>query len=95
MVADLLSPIEKFLKQEFLLPSRDIKLKIKELYIRYEWYCDDHDLIAETLEFRSGMKQYGFYLKTISGYNCYRIIVDQLKTVATKRKWLSDLDMSV
>jgi len=28
MVVDLLSPIEKFLKQEFLLPSREIKLNI-------------------------------------------------------------------
>jgi hypothetical protein len=93
MVADLLSPIEKFLKQEFLLPSRDIKLKIKELYSRYEKYCDDNDLRAETpAEFRSGMKQYEFDFKTISGYNCYRITVDQLKTVATKRKWLHDLD---
>lgn len=37
------------------------------------------------------MKQYGFDSKTISGYNCYGITADQLKTVATKRKWLHDL----
>jgi hypothetical protein len=48
MVVDLLSPIEKFLKQEFLLPSREIKLKIKELYSRYEKYCEDSDLRIET-----------------------------------------------
>jgi len=93
MVVDLLSPIEKFLKQDFLLPSREIKLKIKELYSRYEKYCEDNDLRIETpTEFRSGMKQYGFDFKTISGYNCYRITVDQLKSVASKRKWLHDLD---
>jgi hypothetical protein len=96
MVADLLSPIEKFLKQEFLLPSRDIKLKIKEFYSRYEEYCDDSDLRAETpTEFRSGMKQYGFDFKIINGYNCYRITVDRLKSVAAKRKWFHDLDKTL
>jgi hypothetical protein len=38
------------------------------------------------------MKQYGFDFKTISGYNCFRITVDQLKSVASKRKWLHDLN---
>jgi hypothetical protein len=38
------------------------------------------------------MKQYGFDFKTISGYNCYRITIDKLKSVAEKRKWLHDLD---
>lgn len=93
MVADLLSPIEKFLKYEFLLPKLQVKLKIKELYSRYEKYCGANELHVETpAEFRSGMKQYGFDFKTISGYNCYRISLDQLQTVAEKRKWLHDLD---
>jgi len=93
MVADLLNPIEKFLKFEFLLPNIPIKLKIKELYSKYEKYCEENGLHVETpTEFRSGMKQYGFDFKTISGYNCYRITIDKLKSVAEKRKWLHDLD---
>ncbi|RYH08065.1 hypothetical protein EON65_41215, partial [archaeon] len=32
MIADLLSPIEKFLKEEFLLENAAVKLKVKELY---------------------------------------------------------------
>eukprot|EP00981_Chlorochromonas_danica_P013994 scaffold7211_cov247-Ochromonas_danica.AAC.10 len=93
MIADLLSPIEKFLKTEFLLPHRPIKMKIKELYEKYEKYCDHNGLKSETpAEFRTGMSQYGFNFKLISGYNCYRISVDQLKAVATKRKWVHMLD---
>jgi phage/plasmid-associated DNA primase len=68
MIADLLNPIEKFLKHEFLLANREIKLKIKQLYTIYEKYCDDNGLRVEIpAEFRAGMTQYGFNFKTIGG----------------------------
>jgi hypothetical protein len=93
VIADLLNPVEKFLKIEFLLRNMEVNSKIKDLYAKFEKFCEDNKLHCETMiEFRSGMKQYGFDFKMICGYNCYRITVDQLKAVAEKRKWLHDLD---
>jgi hypothetical protein len=93
MIADLLTPIEKFLKKEFLLQNAPIKLKIKDLYAKYVTFCEDNGLRTETkIEFTANLKQYGFEFKCIGGYNCYRISVEQLKTIADKRKWLHELD---
>ncbi len=38
------------------------------------------------------MEQFGFKYSMINGYNAYRITVDQLKTLAERRKWLHALD---
>ncbi|RYE57683.1 MAG: hypothetical protein EOP48_05260 [Sphingobacteriales bacterium] len=93
MIADLLTPIEKFLKFNFLLENAPVKHKVKDLYAKYEKYCDDNTLHVDSkIEFTAGMKQYGFNFKMINGYNCYRITVDQLKEIAGRRKWLHELD---
>ncbi|RYY44020.1 MAG: hypothetical protein EOO06_18845 [Chitinophagaceae bacterium] len=83
IIADLLTPIEKFLKFEFLLENAAVKLKVKDLYAKYEKYCEDNALHAESkIEFTSGMRKYDFNFNMINGYNCYRITVDQLKDIA-------------
>eukprot|EP01039_Chlorochromonas_danica_P011458 gene11458-12813_t len=93
MVADLLNPVEKFLKFEFLLQNTAIKLKPKELHAKYEKYCEDNGLHPEKkIEFTTNMEQYGFKYSMINGYNAYRITVEQLKTLAERRKWLHALD---
>lgn len=93
VIADLLSPIEKFLKIEYLLKNKPIKMKTTVLYAKYECYCEKNGLKSETaLEFRSTMQQYGFAFKLISGYNQYRIEVADLQKVADKRKWCHDMD---
>jgi len=93
MIADLLTPIEKFLKFEFLLQNKSVKLKPKELHAQYEKYCEDSGLHAEKkIEFTTGMEQFGFKYSMINEYNAYRITVDQLKTLAERRKWLHALD---
>lgn len=93
MVADLLNPVEKFLKFEFLLQNMAIKLKPKELHAKYEKYCEDNGLHPEKkIEFTANMEQYGFKYSMINGYNGYRITVEQLKTLAECRKWLHALD---
>lgn len=80
IIADLLTPIEKFLKFEFLLQNKSVKLKPKELHARYEKYCEDNGLHAEkNIEFTTNMEQYGFKYSMINGYNAYRITVEQLK----------------
>ena len=93
MIVDLLNPIENFLKQEYLLKNKSVKAKVKEFYNEYEQFCNHHKLRSETkTEFTTGLRQYGFNFKCICGYNCYRISIEALKTIATKRKWLHELD---
>ena len=93
MIVDLLNPIEKFLKKEYLLKKKNVRSKVKDLYTEYEIFCTENGLHCETkTEFTSGLKQYGFEFKCIGGYNCYRISVELLQAVAEKRKWLHELD---
>jgi hypothetical protein len=75
------------------LQNKSVKLKPKELHAQYEKYCEDSGLHAEKkIEFTTGMEQFGFKYSMINGYNAYRITVDQLKTLAERRKWLHALD---
>jgi hypothetical protein len=93
ITVDLLTPVEKFLKIEFLLKNKPVKMKTKALHTKYEDFCEKNRLYSETAtEFRSLMQQYGFEFKPINGYNQYRIEVADLQKVADKRKWCHDMD---
>lgn len=93
VTADLISPVEQFLKFEFLLKKKHIRCKPKDLYLLYEEYCENNGYRCESkIHFVDGLRQYGFNHRLIAGYNQFRICVENLQAVAVKRNWLHELD---
>jgi hypothetical protein len=94
LCAELLTPIEKFLKFCFLLKNISIKMKAKDFYELYTTYCTAHNLTvcSSIQKMAQQMRELGFDFKPYDGYNSYRISIDRLKKVATKKKWLHELD---
>jgi hypothetical protein len=67
LIADLLTPIEKFLKKEYLLKKKNVRSRVKNLYDEYEVFCNENGLHCETkIEFTTGLKQFGFNLSVLA-----------------------------
>ena len=91
-VSELLTPLEKFLKLNFLLRNTGINEKLKTLHELYKRFDDGKYAMTSIQKFSSNMRELGFKYKPMNGYNTYNITFDELQKMATKRKWLSDLD---
>jgi len=93
--AELLTPLEKFLKFAFLLRKSNIDMKVKDLYNMYTAFCVSSNLqICTSIQkLAQNMRELGFnFIKDSNGYNIYRISNDELKSLAIKKKWLHELD---
>jgi hypothetical protein len=89
IVAELLTPIEKFLKFTFVLRNANINMKVKELYQHFKDYDNSNISIQR---FCTLMRELGFEYHKINGYSIYKINFNELETLAKKRKWLHVLD---
>lgn len=97
LCADLLSPLEKFLKCKFLLKKLAIKdVKIKDMFEMYEKYMKAHNYAEVTPNsLTKSMRELGFEYTKNNKYNFYRISLEELETVATRKKWRNDLDQDM
>ena len=87
-----MTPLEKFLRLNFLLRNTGINEKLKILHELYKRFKDGKYANTSIQKFCSNMRELGFKHKPINGYNTYNITYDELQKMATKRKWLSNLD---
>jgi hypothetical protein len=94
--ADLLSPLEKFLKFEFLLKDKVIKMKVKDLLELFQTFCTTHNLSQNNKlsiqKFNAMMRELSFDNQKSDGYFKYVISLERLAKVASNKKWLHDLD---
>ena len=93
-ISELLSSTYKFLKFNYLLCGKDIKkISVMELYKQYSIYCDNKDVYKHTkMKFNGQIKELGFNYKTSNSKSLWNITNDELKEVATKHSWYSELD---
>ena len=93
-ISELLSTTYKFLKFNYLLCDKDIKkISVMELYKQYSLYCDNKDVYKHTkMKFNGQIKELGFNYKTSNSKSLWNITNDELKEVATKHSWYSELD---
>jgi hypothetical protein len=94
--ADLLSPLEKFLKFEFLLKKKIVNVKVKDLLELFKNFCTTHNLLQNnklSIQKLNGMmRDLSFDNQKSDGYYKYVISIERLEKVAQNKKWLHDLD---
>ncbi len=93
-ISELLNPVHKFIKFNYLLCNKEIKkVPTKELYENYKTYCSNLDIkIMTQRSFNGAMSELNFKYKVSNSKMFYNISLDDLKDVAIKRNWLSDMD---
>ena len=83
LISELLPPIEKFLKFNFVLRNASINMKLKDLWMQYK----DFDQKSENVSiqrFSEQMRELGFEYQKQSGYSTYKISIDELNNIAKK-----------
>ena len=93
-IAELLNPVHKFIKFNYLLCNKEIKrISTKDLYNQYKLYCGNIDIkIVSQRNFNGAMTELNFKYKVSNSKMLYTISLEQLNEVARVRGWLSDMD---
>ena len=93
-----LHPVEKFLKDEYILNNKELNDSVANTYTDYISYCQDNDITNKLNKILFNKKMsdigYKFFSSTIAGKCCnkYKASLDDLKKTAKKRHWLHELD---
>ena len=92
--ANLLHPVFKFIKFEYLLNDKEMKkVSPSDLYKEYSAYCSSHDTRAlGKIDFYKKLKEINIDSKKLNGYHYYVEPLDRLKEIATINKWLCKYD---
>jgi hypothetical protein len=92
IISELLPPIEKFLKFNFVLRNASINMKLKDLWMQYKEFDHGKSENVSIQRFSEQMRELGFEYSKQDGYSTYKISIDALNNIAKKRKWLHELD---
>jgi hypothetical protein len=92
IISELLPPIEKFLKFNFVLRNASINMKLKDLWMQYKEFDHGKSENVSIQRFSEQMRELGFEYSKQDGYSTYKISIDELNNIAKKRKWLHELD---
>lgn len=86
--------VAQFIKDEFILQTREVKLKLSEFYDEYVKYCEEHQTKSyNKIDFNKKVHEYGFnhymgHNKTLK----FNIPHDELLKVGEKNNWMHELD---
>jgi hypothetical protein len=96
LCADLLLPIEKFLKFTFLLKNKPIDLKLKELFDLYDdFMCANGYSDVTPNGMTKALRELGINMQKNDKFNFYRVSIDDLEIIATRKKWRNNLDNDI
>jgi hypothetical protein len=93
--AELISPLEKYLKFELLLKKKALDGKVKQYFEACNQYCVRNGFYKFTSiqKFSQTMRELGLTFKLYNGINTYKISLEELQVLANKKKWLHALDV--
>jgi hypothetical protein len=94
-IANLLPAPQKFLKFMYVLKNRGINnVKPKDLHKEFEEYCSANNIKSSLNKnkFMEALEPLGIKFIKSHGENIYKVSLDQLKEIATKRKWVCSYD---
>ena len=96
IIADLMTPIEKFMKYAYIIRQNGMKDKLKTVYDKYVQYCTDNKLHHQSIQtFSKTLREYGIEYKAVKGYNVYDVSFQFLDELAKRKKWYHHLDKDV
>jgi len=94
-IANLLHPVYKFLKFNFVLKTKGLeKIKPKDLYDNYICWSkiSDAKRIVQKTDFFKKMEDIGIKYKITSGARFYKETYEDLKFISDSNKWLCEYD---
>lgn len=93
LCADLISPLERFLKFNYLLYNKSIIMKVVDLFQLYLTYANEDKRGAiSAQELCKQMRNLGLEHHLLHGYNHYKIPLEDLNEIASRKTWLHELD---
>lgn len=92
--AKRLDIISKFLKHEYVLKRKPIdRVLVGNFYEHYCGYCRTLAIKPKNkIDFNKSLKDLGIEYKKSNGNNYYTVSIDELNKLATKFKWVHELD---
>ena len=93
-IAELMPPVHKFIKFNYLLSKKEIKrVSTKEIFNNYLVYCANNDIKECTQrKFNDAMRELNFKYISSNSKTFYNITLKQLEDIAAARGWLTELD---
>ena len=92
-IVDRLPTEFKFIKENYILKKLPIKSTVQELYDEYQTYCIGEDKKAYTkTRFCSKLREVGIEYSKSNSNNIYRVTCNDLMSIASKGKWIHELD---
>jgi hypothetical protein len=96
LIIEYLSPIEKFLKVEFVLQNKPVDDKVINLCAAFKGFYASNPSINNdkfnSVSFNRLMREIGFDSYKTGGYFKYKISIETLKKMSVDRKWIHDFD---
>jgi len=96
LIIEYLSPIEKFLKVEFVLQNKSVDDKVINLCAAFKGFYTSNPSINNdkfnSVSFNRLMREIGFDSYKTGGYYKYKISIETLKKMSVDRKWIHDFD---
>jgi len=93
LVVELMTPVEKFLKETYILKQKGIKDKLKNVHELYVQFCTDKKINYQSIQaFSKTLREYGIIYRKSDGYNIYDVKFEYLDTLAKNKKWYHALD---
>ena len=90
-IANLLHPVYKFIKNEFVLKSLPLdKVKPKDLHFHYQTWKGDK--VMGKNDFMKKLEDVGINYRVLHGNNYYKESLEFLNAIATKNKWICQYD---
>ena len=69
-----MTPVEKFLKETYILKQTGIKDKLKNVHQLYVDFCTDKKINNQSIQsFSKTLREYGIIYKKSDGYNKYDV----------------------
>ena len=91
LIVDLLTPVENFLKNVFVLKNKPItKIQPKVLWDQFRDY--DNKCGMKLGSFCGHMRELGLEYKIYTGVNKYNVTLEELQVIAKRKKWIHELD---
>jgi hypothetical protein len=87
---------EEFIKNNYVMKSKDIECGVQDLYNEYKLFCSEKSFkCLGKIDFGKKLKDIGITYYKTGGVNKYKVPYAKLKEIATKKHWIHELDDTI